>query len=50
EGLKYLYLINGLMDVLLWVPYNNLGTLYYDLGDPGIYSRANIKRHKAPRT
>jgi hypothetical protein len=50
EGLKYSYLMNGLMDVQLWVPYNNPSTLYYNLGDPSIYRMAGVGRPGAPRT
>ncbi|BDD57375.1 hypothetical protein MAP00_002740 [Monascus purpureus] len=34
EGLEYSYLTNGLVDMQLWVPHDDLSTLYYDLGDP----------------
>ncbi|PYI00028.1 hypothetical protein BO71DRAFT_85 [Aspergillus ellipticus CBS 707.79] len=50
EGLEYSYLTNGLMDVLLWVPYDDLTTLYYDLGDPGIYGMADAGGPRIPRT
>ncbi|KAL2859804.1 uncharacterized protein BJX67DRAFT_33340 [Aspergillus lucknowensis] len=40
EGLEYSYLTNGLMDVQLWVPYDDPTTLYYHLGDPGMYGTA----------
>jgi hypothetical protein len=50
EGLEYSYLMNGLMDVQLWVPYNNPSTLYYNLGDPSIYGMAGVGRPGAPRT
>jgi hypothetical protein len=50
EGLKYSYLINSLMDMQLWVPYNDLSTLYYDLGDPSIYGMGGVGRPRAPRT
>ncbi|KAL3466427.1 hypothetical protein BJX64DRAFT_14350 [Aspergillus heterothallicus] len=44
EGLEYSYLTNGLMDVQLWVPYDDPTTLYYDLGDPGMYGNAGVGR------
>jgi hypothetical protein len=50
EGLEYSYLTNGLMDVLLWVPYDDPTTLYYDLGDPGIYGMADVGGPRIPRT
>ncbi|PLN77563.1 hypothetical protein BDW42DRAFT_176664 [Aspergillus taichungensis] len=51
EGLEYSYLTNGLMDVQLWVPYDDPTTLYYDLGDPGSYRDADIGRPgRAPMT
>jgi predicted Ser/Thr protein kinase len=34
EGLEFSYLTNGLVDVQLWVPLNDPGTLFYDLGEP----------------
>ncbi|KAK2808527.1 hypothetical protein FQN50_004558 [Emmonsiellopsis sp. PD_5] len=34
EGLEDSYLTHGLMDVQLWVPYDDPRTLYYHLGDP----------------
>ncbi|KAK1141161.1 hypothetical protein N8T08_009328 [Aspergillus melleus] len=34
EGLEYSYLTNGLMDVQLWVRYDDPATFYYHLGDP----------------
>ncbi|KAL6238236.1 hypothetical protein BDW75DRAFT_228063 [Aspergillus navahoensis] len=40
EGLEYSYLTNGLVDVQLWVPYDDPTTLYYHLGDPGMYGNA----------
>ncbi|CAG8905076.1 unnamed protein product [Penicillium nalgiovense] len=42
EGLEYSYLTNGLMDVQLWVPYDDPTTLYYHLSDPGIYGMAGV--------
>ncbi|KAL4949129.1 hypothetical protein BDW69DRAFT_81158 [Aspergillus filifer] len=50
EGLEYSYLTNGLMDVQLWVPFDDPGTLYYDLGGPSIDRTASIERPKVPRT
>jgi hypothetical protein len=50
EGLEYSYLTNGLVDVQLWVPYNDPTTLYYDLGDPGIYGKAGVAGPGIPRT
>ncbi|GKZ29600.1 hypothetical protein AbraIFM66950_005632 [Aspergillus brasiliensis] len=51
EGLEYSYLTNGLMDVLLWVPHDDPTTLYYDLGDPGMYGTAGVGRPgQAPMT
>ncbi|KAH8434443.1 uncharacterized protein LDX57_012090 [Aspergillus melleus] len=38
------------MDVLLWVPYDDPTTLYYDLGDPGIYGIADAGGPTIPRT
>lgn len=32
------------MDVQLWVPYDDLTTLYYDLGDPGMYGNTGVGR------
>ncbi|KAL6234793.1 hypothetical protein BDW75DRAFT_211492 [Aspergillus navahoensis] len=50
EGLEYSYLTNGLMDVQLWVPYDDPTTLYYHLGDPGIYGMAGDAGPGIPRT
>jgi hypothetical protein len=50
EGLEYSYLTNGLMDVQLWVPYDDPTTLYYDLGDPSMYGTAGFGRPWAPST
>ncbi|KZN87749.1 hypothetical protein EN45_063100 [Penicillium chrysogenum] len=50
EGLEYSYLTNGLMDVQLWVPYDDPTTLYYHLGDPGIYGMAGVAGAGIPRT
>jgi hypothetical protein len=51
EGLEYSYLTKGLMDVQLWVPYDDPTTLYYDLGDPGMYGNADVGRPgRAPMT
>ncbi|KAF4154937.1 hypothetical protein KXV55_002810 [Aspergillus fumigatus] len=50
EGLEYSYLTNGLMDVQLWVPYDDPRTLYYHLGDPGIYGMAGVAGPVIPRT
>ncbi|KAI2895994.1 hypothetical protein CBS63078_8333 [Aspergillus niger] len=36
EGLEYSYLTNGFTLVLLWVPYDNPGTLYYHLCEPNM--------------
>lgn len=50
EGLEYSYLTNGLMDVQLWVPYDDPTTLYYHLGDPGMYGTAGGAGPGIPRT
>ncbi|KAH1548459.1 hypothetical protein KXX57_001745, partial [Aspergillus fumigatus] len=50
EGLEYSYLTNGLMDVQLWVPYDDPTTLYYDLGDPSMYRTEGVGRLRAPMT
>ncbi|CAG8000360.1 unnamed protein product [Penicillium salamii] len=50
EGLEYSYLTNGLMDVQLWVPYDDPTTLYYYLGDPGTHGTAGIAGPATPRT
>ncbi|KAL4938515.1 hypothetical protein BDV06DRAFT_200776 [Aspergillus oleicola] len=50
EGLEYSCLTNGLMDVQLRVPFDDPGTLYYDLGDPSIDRTASPGRPKVPRT
>jgi hypothetical protein len=50
EGLEYSYLTNGLIDVQLWVPYDDPSTLYYDIGDPGMYETAGVGRPRGPRT
>lgn len=50
EGLEYLYLINSLIDIQLWVPYNDLMTLYYHLSDPGIYRIAGVVGSGISRT
>ncbi|CBF79035.1 protein breB [Aspergillus nidulans FGSC A4] len=50
EGLEYSYLTNGLMDVQLWVPYDDPCTLYYDLGDPSMYGTMSVGRLGTPRT
>ncbi|KHN93689.1 Protein kinase-like domain protein [Metarhizium album ARSEF 1941] len=50
EGLEYSYVTNGLMDVQLWVPYDDPTTLYYHLGDPGIYEMAGVAAPGTPRT
>ncbi|KAJ6041277.1 uncharacterized protein N7446_010834 [Penicillium canescens] len=38
------------MDVQLWVPYDDPTTLYYHLGDPGIYGMAGVAGPGIPRT
>ncbi|CAG7922066.1 unnamed protein product [Penicillium olsonii] len=43
EGLEFSYLTNGLMDVQLWVPYDDPSALYYHLSDPGLYKMAESK-------
>ncbi|KAL4767066.1 hypothetical protein BDW60DRAFT_164844 [Aspergillus nidulans var. acristatus] len=50
EGLEYSYLTNGLMDVQLWVPYDDPTTLYYHLSDPGINGMAGDSGPVIPRT
>ncbi|KAL4778648.1 hypothetical protein BJX76DRAFT_352451 [Aspergillus varians] len=50
EGLEYSYLTNGLMDLHLWVPYDDPTTLYYHLGDPGAYGMAGDAGPVIPRT
>lgn len=50
EGLEYSYLTNGLIDLQLWVPYDDPGTLYYDLGDPSRYGTTGVGRPGPPRT
>jgi hypothetical protein len=50
EGLEYSYLTNGLIDVQLWMPYDDPRTLYYNLGDPGIYGMAGVTGPVIPRT
>ncbi|CAG8905124.1 unnamed protein product [Penicillium nalgiovense] len=50
EGLEYSYLTNGLMDVQLWVPYDDPTTLYYHLSDPGIYGMAGVAGARIPST
>ncbi|GKZ94888.1 hypothetical protein AnigIFM59636_008619 [Aspergillus niger] len=50
EGLEYSYVTNGLVDVQLWVPYDDPTTLYYHLGDPGIYGMAGDAGPVIPRT
>jgi hypothetical protein len=50
EGLEYPYLTNGLMDVQLWLPFDDPGILYYDLGDPSIDRTASVGRLEIPRS
>lgn len=50
EGLEFSYLTNGLIDVQLWVPFNDPGTLYYDLGDPSIDEPLGVGGFGVPRT
>ncbi|KAL4780135.1 hypothetical protein BJX76DRAFT_351242 [Aspergillus varians] len=50
EGLEYSYLTNGLMDVQLWVPLDDLSTLFYDLGDPSLDGTADVRSPGVPRT
>ncbi|KAI2863713.1 hypothetical protein CBS76997_10874 [Aspergillus niger] len=50
EGLEYSYVTNGLVDVQLWVPYDDPTTLYYHLGDPGIYGMAGDAGPVIPTT
>lgn len=50
ESLEYSYLTNGLVDVQLWVPYDDPRTLFYHLGDPGIYGMAGVAGSVIPRT
>lgn len=50
EGLEYSYLTNGLMDVQLWVPYDDPTTLYYNLGDPSMYGNAGAGNPRTPMT
>lgn len=50
EGLEYSYLMNGLMDVQLWVPYDDPTTLYYDLGDPSMYGNTGAGPPRTPMT
>lgn len=50
DGLEYSYLTNGLIDVQLWVPYDDPRTLYYHLGDPGVYGMAGVAGPVIPRT
>ncbi|KAL4763679.1 uncharacterized protein BDW70DRAFT_165750 [Aspergillus foveolatus] len=50
EGLEYSYSTNGLMDVQFWVPFDDPGTLHYDLGDPRIDRTASVGRLEIPTT
>ncbi|KAL4979791.1 hypothetical protein BDW66DRAFT_157226 [Aspergillus desertorum] len=50
EGLEYSYLTNDLIDVQLWVPYDDPTTLYYNLGDPSMYGNAGVGRPGTPMT
>jgi hypothetical protein len=36
--------------VHLWVPFDELSTLYYDLSDPCIDRMMDVGRHNVPRT
>ncbi|PYH99454.1 hypothetical protein BO71DRAFT_415543 [Aspergillus ellipticus CBS 707.79] len=50
EGLTYSYLTNGLIDVQLWVPYDDPTTLYYHLGDPSMCGRPGSPMTRIERT
>ncbi|KAL3468709.1 hypothetical protein BJX99DRAFT_242872 [Aspergillus californicus] len=50
EGLEFSYLTNGLVDVQLWVPFNDPGTLFYDLGDPCLDKIATVGSLGVPST
>ncbi|PYI33130.1 hypothetical protein BP00DRAFT_414113 [Aspergillus indologenus CBS 114.80] len=50
EGLTYSYLTNGLVDVQLWVPYDDPTTLYYHLGDPSMCGRPGSPMTRIERT
>jgi hypothetical protein len=41
---------NGLIDVQLWVPFDDPTTLYYDVGDPDIKRHADFRNVRGPRT
>ncbi|KAF4213889.1 hypothetical protein CNMCM5878_009879 [Aspergillus fumigatiaffinis] len=41
---------NGLIDVQLWVPFDDPTTLYYDVGDRDINLHADFKNGRGPRT
>lgn len=50
EGLEFSYLTNGLLDVHLWVPFDEPSTLYYDLSDPCKDGTMDVGRPNVPRT
>ena len=50
EGLEYSYLTMGLGHVQLWVPFNDPGTLYYDLCEPNLDVDVDAGGFQEPKT
>lgn len=42
-GVEFSSITNGLVDVQLWVPFNDPATLYYDVGEPDINLHADFR-------
>lgn len=49
QGLGCSYITNGLIDVQLWVPFNDPTTLYYNVGDPDILN-TDLRNDHRPQT
>lgn len=50
QGLGGSYITNGLIDVQLWVPFDDPTTLYYDVGEPDIDLNTDFRNIRGPRT
>ncbi|PLN79387.1 hypothetical protein BDW42DRAFT_128093 [Aspergillus taichungensis] len=50
EGLEYSYLTTGLGNVQLRIPYDDPGTLYYDLGEPNLDADTDVRGFQGPTT
>jgi hypothetical protein len=50
EGLECSCLTTGLGNVQLWIPYDDPGTLYYDLGEPNLDVNMDAGAFRRPKT